>query len=157
MIEKFDKLQERFAFAVLVVALFGMLGLTLTNIVSRWFHTSFIWVEPVVRHLVFIAAFMGAVLATGKKTHIKIDLVGRWLEGGGKPRLRKAHFIFISLFSALACFLLAKAGYDFTLVEAQYGKKVFWGLHSSYLVAIIPLGFSLIGIRFLTGIFLSEK
>jgi TRAP-type C4-dicarboxylate transport system permease small subunit len=44
---------------------------------------------------------------------------------------------------------LAKASFDFMKVELEFGNPEFFGLSSGNLVGIIPIGFSLIAIRFL--------
>ena len=50
---------------------------------------------------------------------------------------------------------MIKAGIDFTIVEMEFSKVEFWGIGSGYLVAMIPLGLSLIAIRFFTLFLLS--
>lgn len=157
IIEKIDKGIEKGAFAILSASLFLMLGLTLLNIAARWFDSTFTWIDPLVRHLVFLSAFMGAVLATGKGSHIKIDVAGRALEALGKKKLQKTLSILIGAVAAMACYFLFKAGRDFSLVEFEYGREAFMGIHSGWLVSIIPFGFALIGARFLTKICLTFK
>ena len=42
------------------------------------------------------------------------------------------------------------AGKDFALVELEFGRETFLGIHSGWLVSIIPFGFAFIGLRFIT-------
>ncbi|MCO4753127.1 MAG: TRAP transporter small permease [Bacteriovoracaceae bacterium] len=130
-----------------------MLFLPLFNIVARWFGQSILWIDPLVRHLVFLSAFMGGVLATGKGNHIKLDLVSRALEGLHKKRLKKIVDTLAALASIVACYFLFVAGRDFALVEFEYGKEAFLGIHSGFLVSIIPFGFCFIALRFFTVTF----
>ena len=67
MIRILDYALEKIAFYILGTCLFGMLFFTLFNIVARWFGMSFLWIDPLVRHMVFLSAFMGAVMATGRE------------------------------------------------------------------------------------------
>jgi TRAP-type C4-dicarboxylate transport system permease small subunit len=41
-----------------------------------------------------------------------------------------------------------KSGYDFFVVEKEFGAPSFLGIHSAYLVGIIPFGMGLISLRF---------
>jgi TRAP-type C4-dicarboxylate transport system permease small subunit len=98
--------------------------------------------------MVFLSTFLGGVLATGRGTHIGIDIIGKWLETKG----RKDISIWIQRVIALASFLtliwLMMASKDFMAIELKYGKPVFWSIPSGYLVGIIPFGFGLIAYRF---------
>ena len=125
-----------------------MISLTLTNIVLRWFSTTILWVEPLVRQLVFFAAFLGGIVATGSKSHISIDLVGRILETFEMENAKKIVDRLIIVFCLGAVFWLAHAGYQFMLIEMEFGKIEFLGLHSSIFVGIIPAGLVNIGFRF---------
>ena len=88
MIKKIDTFVDRVAFYGIVISVFLMLGLTVLNISLRWFNTSFLWIDPVVRHLVFLSAFLGGTLATGQDNHIRIDLAAKVFESQGLPKLK---------------------------------------------------------------------
>lgn len=140
---------EKITEKMLVLTVFLMLFISVFAIILRWFSASFFWIEPLVRHLVFLCAFFGGILATGAGTHIAIDIVGQYLK-----EKKSTHFVNIiktisSLVSMLTLLWLTKAGIDFCIVEFEYGKAVFWGIHSGFLVAIIPVGVFVIAIRFL--------
>jgi TRAP-type C4-dicarboxylate transport system permease small subunit len=107
------------------------------------------WIEPLVRHLVFLSAFLGGSVATSKRVHIKVDLLTKLVEKSQSKILKWFHSNLISLFCFIVCFFLTKAGWDFFLVEQEFGAPAFLNIHSSYLVAIIPFGMGLIGLRFL--------
>jgi TRAP-type C4-dicarboxylate transport system permease small subunit len=132
-----------------------MLTMSVGTIVLRWFNSTFLWFEPFIRHLVFISAFLGGVLATGRRTHIGIDIIGKYLES----KESWDTYLWVSRIIYLACTItlawLVSASIDFVKVEAQYGKEAFLGIHSKFLVAITPFGFSLIGLRFLFLLLLS--
>lgn len=148
MIKKLDNLLDKISFYSIVICVAGMLLLTVLNIVLRWFNTTMLWIDPLVRHLVFLSAFLGGVLATGKDNHIRIDLISKVLEKFKKEKLSLWIDRIVHLVAMLATLLLAKAGMDFAKMELEFGKEAFLGIHSGALTAIIPVGMGLIFIRF---------
>lgn len=143
-----DHFLDKFARYGLVFSVLTMLSLSVLSIALRWFNTSIHWVEPFVRHLVFLSTFLGGVLATGRGEHIGIDIIGKWFESKDNKKALLWIRRIISLASCLTLVWMIKASYGFFLVELKYGKPVFWGIESGFLVAIIPFGFSLIAYRF---------
>jgi len=143
-----DQLIEKLSTWTLLVCVLSMLSFSVMAIVLRWFNITLHWIEPLVRHLVFLSTFLGGVLATGRGTHIGIDILGKYLESIHSEHLY--HWIrrVISLASFLTLAWLIYASYNFLLVELKYGKPVFWGIESGYLVGIIPFGFALLAYRF---------
>ena len=143
-----DRLIEKLAEYVLILALLGMVVLGMLNIVLRWLGYPINWFDPFIRHLVFLCAFLGGVLATGKKKHLGIDIIGKSLAkkyGTGVGRnIERA----ISLASILTLVVLTWAGWHYVQVEMEYGKEHFLGIHSQYLAAIIPIGALLLAYRF---------
>ena len=133
----------------LVVCVSAMLSLSLLGIVLRWFELSLPWIDPVVRHLVFLVVFLGGVMATGRGKHISIDLCGRYLAARGRWRMGHQLQALISLVAGLSLVWLAWSGWQLVQVEWQYGRPRFLGIHSAVLLAIIPGGSSLVAGGFL--------
>lgn len=148
LFHKIDQGLDRFCRFALTISVASMLGLTLMNIVLRWTGQSLLWVEPLVRHLVFCCAFLGGSIATGKNSHISIDIMSKILEANNSQKALKIQQAVISLVSALVVAGLAYASFSFMEQEFEFGKEEFLGIHSGFLVAVLPLGFSLIGYRF---------
>jgi len=147
VLKNLDQGIEKFSRIGLVVGVSGMLGLTLLGIVLRWFGMSWLWLEPVVRHLVFLSAFLGGALATGAGTHIGIDIASKVLEARHMDNAKRYVDIIVALMSFVICLWLTKAGIDLVQVEAEYGKAHFLGIHSAFLVGIMPFGFAIISYR----------
>ena len=143
-----DQWIEKITGYTLVAGVFTMLFFSVLNIVLRWFETTIHWVEPLVRHLVFLCAFLGGVIATGRGTHIGIDILGKYFESKEMVKAYAWTRRIIAFFSFLVLIWLIQSSMNFVTVELKYGKAVFWGIHSGVLVGIIPLGFTLIGYRF---------
>ena len=146
-ISKLDKIIDDFASYSLVISVILMLFLSVLNIFLRWGNTTIHWIEPFVRHLVFLSAFLGGILATGRRNHIGIDIIGRWLEVKKMDKMRLQVERLIYLISIVTLYFLIISSIDFVKSEAQYGREAFLGIHSSHLVGIIPFGFSLIMVR----------
>lgn len=157
----FDQILERLSRWGLITSLFLILGLAVLSILLRWLGMSPLWLEPLVRHLVFASAFLGGSLATSKGVHIKVDLLTHFVEKSRSKILRWLHTNLISLFCFLTTLGLLKSALDFYAVEKEFGSPAFLEIHSSYLVGIIPVGIGLICLRFLNrlllGIFIGEK
>lgn len=150
----FDDVLERLSRYGLVSCLFVILGLSVLAIVLRWLGHSLMWIEPLARHLVFLCAFFGGSLATSKNLHIKVDLLTKLVEKSSSKIIHWLHRNIISLFCLIVCLALVKSGWDFYLVEKEFGAPGFLGIHSAVLVAIIPFGMGLIALRFFNQLIL---
>lgn len=140
---------------LLVICVLSMLFFSTFSIVLRWFHVNLMWIDPFVRHLVFISTFLGGVIGIGKGTHIGIDILGRIVESKGWHKIRLMFNQFIMVVSIAVLVWLLKAGIDFTKIEMEFSKEEFWGIQSGYLVMIIPIGVALLISRFFTTLILS--
>ena len=65
----------------LLVLLMGLIiALAFSQIILRNFLSHSIWwADPLIRHLVLWASFLGATIATRKNQHIKIDIIFRFI------------------------------------------------------------------------------
>lgn len=148
VIHVFDDVLEKFSRWGIVVALFTILSLSVLAIVLRWMGSSLMWIEPLVRHLVFLSAFLGGSLATSKGVHIKVDLLTHLVDRSESKILKWLHHNLVLIFCFVVCVVLTKSAWDFYLVEKEFGTEAFLGLNSSVLVGIIPFGMGLIALRF---------
>ena len=112
-----------------VLCVTAMLVLALLGIVLRWCGMSLLWIDPMVRHLVFLATFLGGVLAIGKNSHIAIDLLGKRLQLQGERTGQwwwyRLHKKFIFLVCSLGVSWLTWASWPFILSEWEYGRPGF--------------------------------
>lgn len=154
-IKKIDLAIEKFSSVLLVASILIILFCSSGTIILRWFHVNLSWVDPFVRHLVLLSTFLGGVVATGKGNHIGIDLISKFLEIKGyyKAQIIVSRIILFS--SGTILIWLIKSGIDFAKVEMEFSKSEFWGIGSGYLVTMIPIGLTLIALRFFTLFFLS--
>lgn len=153
-IQFFDDILEKISRWGLVISLISILLLAVLSIVLRWLGSSVMWLEPLTRHLVFLSAFLGGSLATSKNVHIKVDLLTKLIEMSNSKVLHWLHHNLVAFFCLIACVGLMVAGYDFYVVEKEFGAPAFLNIHSAWLVGIIPLGMGLIALRFLNQLLL---
>lgn len=148
IIQSFDNILEKLSRWGLITCLYLILGFAVLSIVLRWLGQSPPWLDPMVRHIVFLSAFLGGSLATSKNVHIKVDLLTKVVEASSSKVLHWLHRNLVAFFCFITTLVLAKASFDFYLVEKEFGGPAFLGLHSAYLVGIIPFGMGLISLRF---------
>lgn len=153
--KKIDAGFEKLVAWLLVLIVLTMLFFSSANIVARWFQHNITWIDPFVRHLVFFSAFLGGVIATGRGTHIGIDIIGKFVESKGWHQLKDLINKIVMIASLAVLSWLIKASIDFTKVEMEFSKTEFWGIQSGYLVMLIPIGLSLIVLRFILILILS--
>ncbi len=154
LVRIFDDILEKISRWGLISCLLTILSLAVMAIFFRWGGKSFMWLEPLTRHLVFLSAFLGGSLATSKNVHIKVDLATKLVEMSSSKFIHWLHRNIITLFCCLTTMALLKSSYDFYLSEKEFGAPAFLNIHSSYLVAIIPFGVGLIMLRFINQLIL---
>ena len=156
-----DLFLEKISRSLLVVAFFFMLVLTIVTITGRWFQLTILWIEPLVRHLVFLSAFLGGVLAIGSNGHIAIDILSKYLEQKKLHNWRLNISRILLAFSMIICLALFYASYLFLKMEIEFGQTSFLGIHTSLLVGIIPFGLGMMifryGIKLLQSLFAPEQ
>ena len=131
--------------ALLVLAFVGLVGLAFLQVVLRnGFGTSLIWADVAVRILVLWVTMLGAMVATQRKKHIKIDLAERlftpqhyhYIRGGGL-------FVASGLMLVVAYYCL-----EMVRLEYEFGTIAFATIPTWVCQSILPIGFFSIGIRF---------
>lgn len=124
-------------------SLFLLLALSILQIIIRnTLEFGFPEIDIINRHLLVVCGAMGAVLATPKLRHIKIDALSFLLTNEWKRRLR----IPLLIFTALVCAALCFPAIQFCLDEWQYAPaNERWTLPFTL---IYPVSFSLLSLHF---------
>lgn len=131
---------------LLVSALISMLVMALVQILLRnFFDAGLLWAESFLRILVLWIAMLGAMVATRESNHIAIDLVSKSLP---KPLL-KISLLTTSIFSAVVCGMVAFYSIEFIQYEYEDQTIAFASVPTWICQSIIPIGFAVMGIRFL--------
>lgn len=131
---------------LLILALVSMIITAVLQIFLRIvFHTGVVWGDEFVRVLVLWLGLLGAVSASRNDSHIRIDLVSRYLP----ERFKAGVTGMIQLATALICGLSAWFGGRFVLMEFEYQSRAFAAVPAWACGLIIPLGFAVIALRYI--------
>lgn len=130
---------------VLVLLLLAMIVLAGVDILARTlFGGGIVWVQPLLRVMVLWLGLLGALLATRSREHIAIDLINR-LAG---HHTRRWLAVLTSVFAAFICLLLAWHAQAFVRFAFEFGDMAFARVPAWPLQLVIPLSFTLMGVRF---------
>lgn len=109
------------------------------------FDTGFAWGDPLLRIMVLWVALLGAMIATRNDNHISIDIFTRYLSEQSKQVTK-----FISdSFTFLICAVLTYHGIRFVIQDQAAGVTAFYGFPAWWFELIIPLGFTVMSLRYL--------
>jgi TRAP-type C4-dicarboxylate transport system permease small subunit len=134
---------------LLLAALLGaLLLLSVGQIVLRVvFDAGLAWAEPVSRAGVLYLALLGALGATRSGKHIAIDALPRFLA----PGPRRAVWAISQLAAAVVSLTLAWLGAGMVAMEREAPVPFVAGIPSWVPMLVVPLGFGLMGLRFLVA------
>ena len=130
----------------LVLLMGTLIGTAFAQIILRnLLSITFVWTDPLVRHLVLWCGLVGAMIATRQDKHIRIDALLRLLS----PPWRDWVHAFTSLFSAGVCLLLTWISLRFIGDEMAAETTAFLNIQTWQLQLIFPLSFGIMALRFL--------
>ena len=140
--------------AMLVILLLGMMILAVAQIAMRnLLGTGVTWIDPLIRIAVLWIALIGAMIGTREGNHIAIDLLNQYIKGRWKwvvERLANA-------LSAFVCAIMSWASILFVHDEYLYDTPAFGALPAWPFELIIPIGFSVMTIRFALRVLLPSQ
>jgi TRAP-type C4-dicarboxylate transport system permease small subunit len=134
--------------AAILLVMVGLSGLQI--LLRNLFESGLLWIDPLLRHLTLLLAFTGAVIATGAKRHVQINVLGRLLKGVA----RRIGGAIVAAASAVVCLALTHASLQFLFEEIEFGEAVFLGLPAWIVAAVFPFSFTLLAFRFFYLVFL---
>ena len=152
MIKKLEQSLVKFESIIAALSLFSLLALSLFQILTRnVFNFGYAEIEIINRNLLVICGAMGAVIATPKLRHIKIDALTTIMSERQVALLRCP----LALFSAATCLLMSYYGTIFMLDEWEYAPvNERWALPFTI---IYPFGFGLLSLHFFLICFKQSK
>ena len=129
--------------------LIGMLTLMVALAAAQIFFRNFLdmsifGADQMLRLLVLWVAFLGAVAASREGKHIHVDAIARWLPIRVKPAVVAA----TDLFTLAVCLVLAWQALRFMHSAQASGEMAFGALPVWIAAIILPLGFTLIALRY---------
>ena len=132
---------------LLVIAFVALVGLAFTQVILRnGFETSIIWADIAIRILVLWVTMLGAMVATQKKKHIKIDLAEQFLT----PKQYRYVRGFGRFFAAAMMLIAAYYCLQMTMLEYEFGTIAFANVPTWVCQSILPIGFFSMGVQFAT-------
>ena len=123
-----------------IMILLAFLLVVLRNV----FNTGIFGADEFLRHLVLLSAFIGAAQGARLQRHINVDVLTKFMKDGHK----RIAGVFINLFSFIVVLMLARASWLFVMSEKEFSETI-WGIRTWVFELVIPVGFFLIGYRFL--------
>jgi len=137
-----NKLEDWF----LILTLAVMVVLAVAQIFYRnIFGEGIVWIDPLLRALVLWVAIGGAVVATRTDNHIRIDFFTRYIPEKYIKYMQRS----VYAFCVFICGLIAWHALRFVLMDYEYGTIAFADIPAWVTELVIPLGFSMMAIRYL--------
>lgn len=131
--------------ALLVTTVLCMVGLGGTQILLRnLFDTGIVWSETLLRVMVLWVGMLGAIVASRRNRHIRIDILSRFLAPSWQIRAR---FVTHSL-TAVICTLLAYHSARLVLMDHEAATIAFANVPVWVCELIMPIGFGIIALRY---------
>jgi len=125
-----------------------MIALAATQIILRniW-ESGMVWGDPMTKILVLWVAMLGAMSATRDGNHINIDLLSRFLPA----KARTVNRVITDLFAAAVCAVLAYHAARMVMIDHEAASMAFAIVPTWVCELIIPIGFGVMGLRFLSA------
>jgi TRAP-type C4-dicarboxylate transport system permease small subunit len=137
---------RRIEVGLLTAIFLAVVAVGLTQIGLRNFAgSSLIWADAAMRAGVLWITMLAAVLAAGQARHIRIDVLLHRLPDWLRPWVQRV----MHLLTAMICVTLAAASVRLIRLELMMNDIAFLGVPRWLVLIIIPIGFALMGWRFM--------
>lgn len=132
-----------------MLLLLGMIGMAAGQVLLRnFFDSGVYWGDSAVRVMVLWVTMLGAMVASRNDSHIRIDLVGRFLQDLEKPLLAstvaRINYGFTCFILALFCW----ASGQFVYYEYIDQSIAFASVPAWLCEAVMPLGSGIMALRY---------
>ena len=135
--------------ALLVLLLLGMISMAAGQVLLRnFFDGGVYWGDSAVRVMVLWVTMLGAMVASRDDSHIRIDLVGRFLQELKKPLLESMVARINYGFTCLILVLFCWASGHFVYYEYVDQSIAFANVPAWLCEAIMPLGSGIMALRY---------
>ena len=103
------------------------------------------WIDILLRQLVLIVGFLGAMVASRRREHITIDAVGQFLEGRAKHGVDAL----TGLVASGVCVFLAYSGWELVKIGLKWPRDLLPFAQEWTFQLMFPVGFGLMALHFL--------
>ena len=130
----------------LAALLLAMISLSFLQVVLRNVaDAGFVWIDPLLRHLLLWIGFLGALLATRTGRHISVDALSRVLP----PHVLRVTGVASNLLAYVICLLISNACFKLIHEEWLAGTVGFLGIPIWMLQLVMPIASFAMAVRFL--------
>lgn len=144
--DRLTHLLHRLEDGLLVGLLLAMILMATLQIVMRnLLGVNIPWGDVMVRIMVLWIGLLGAMIASRKGEHIRIDILSRLMPGRFQTTVDAA----VQFITAVLCAVTAVHAFRFVRSEAEFGGMAFVQVPAWICEAIIPVAFSVIALRYL--------
>jgi TRAP-type C4-dicarboxylate transport system permease small subunit len=106
------------------------------------------WIDILLRQMVILVGFLGAMLATQRKKHINIDAASKLLPQSA----RRVSALVVNAVTVLVCVVLAFAGAEMVKFSLAFPKELLpWADEWSFQL-LFPIGFGLLAVHFVVRV-----
>lgn len=102
------------------------------------------WIDVLLRQLVLVVGFLGAMLATRRRKHITIDALSKVIP---EKTLHWVH-VLTNAVSIVVCGFLVLAGMDLVQISLDYPKELMSWAMEWHFQLVFPIGFALLVFHF---------
>jgi len=134
---------------LMIIMFFALYQIILRNFLD----SGFIWGDSLLRVLVLWLGLVGAILASRKGKQISIDVLSQFIPVPYKIYIQKLNL----LFAAIVCFIISYYSGQFVYLEYQDNTKAFENIPAWLTEIIIPIGFSIMGLKYIAQIMNETK
>ncbi len=107
------------------------------------------WIDVLLRHLVLVVGFLGAMLATHRRKHITIDALSKIIPLRFHPWLDTV----TGTLAAVICGFFAVSGWDLVAISREFPKEIMWWADEWEFQLVFPVGFALLSFHFAIRVF----
>ena len=131
---------------LLALILFLLIVLAAWQVVARnFFDGGLLWGDGFVRVAVLWVTLIGAMVASRKDDHIRMDVISRYLP----VNFRRLSARLTAVFTALVCGLFAWFSTTFVIEEMEYGTMAFGEVPAWACALVMPVGFGIMTLRYM--------
>ena len=102
------------------------------------------WIDVLLRHLVLVVGFLGAMLATHRRKHITIDALSKVIPVKFHPWLDMV----TATLAAVICGFFAVSGHDLVMISREFPKEIMWWADEWAFQMVFPIGFAMLSFHF---------
>ena len=154
LLGRINQFISRLEDSLLIGLVAGLLLVAVVQIILRnAFGEGLLWAEPAMRVAVLWIAMIGGMVACREGGHIKINLFDVYVQG----RTRRVLASLAYLGACLTCVVLAYASWLFVGYERMDGMTTFLNLAAWWFESILPVGFTVMALRFLKDAVMGER